>query len=167
MGSAAALAGNPSPKALMGGRGRDMLPGVWQAQGAVWTLAAGWHRAQLHTRSLMTPPPPFGLSLRGQWPAVTAWPLTEVKREGLPTGVSFSLYQKPPQLSVRRQATTAAPSPRGQHAQGLRSASTGTGDTCVCCARSSAANSRGLSQAQIQVRGHHPERAQARQRRHQ
>lgn len=111
-----------------------MLPGMSQAQGAVWTLPAGWHRAQLHTRSLMTPPPPCGLSLRGQWPAVTAWPLTEGKREGLPTGISFSLYQNPPQLSVRRQATKAAPSPRGRHARGLRSASTGTGDTvCVLC----------------------------------
>lgn len=109
-----------------------MLPGMSQAQGAVWTLASGWHRAQLHTCSLMTPPLPCGLSLCGQWPAMTAWPLTEGKREGLPTGISFSLYQNPPQLSVRRQATTAAPSPRGRHAQGLCSASTGTGDMCVC-----------------------------------
>lgn len=64
---------------------------------------------------------------------MTARPLAEVKREGLPSGVSFSLYQKLPQLSVgRRQATAAAPSLRGRHAQALRSVSTGTGDTSVC-----------------------------------
>lgn len=52
---------------------------------------------------------------------------------GLPSGVSFSLYQKLPQLSVgRRQATVAAPSFRGRHTQALCSASTGTGDMCVC-----------------------------------
>lgn len=163
MGSAAALARNPSPKALMGGETwrRHASRGVTGSRGRM--DPGHRHGSQLHTRSLMTPPRPWPVPARP-----TACRDSPAPRRGEEGGAAQWR-----QFLVVSETASAVGREKAGHCSGPqppRAARSGPplGEhghrrhVCVRSARSSAANGRGLSQAQIQVRGHHPETPQAR-----
>lgn len=122
MGLAAALARNPSPKALMGGEAGTCRTGCRRLKGprGPWLPAQG-----------TAPHTPFSLSQPGQQPAVIARPLAARKRGTAGHWGQSLTVSEPLQLLLgRRQATAAAPAPCRRHAQTLYSASTGATSAC-------------------------------------
>ena len=115
-GLAAALARNPSPKALMGGEAGTCRTGCRRLKGprGPWLPARG-----------TAPHAPFGLSPPGQQPAVIAQPLAARKRGTAGHWGQFLTVSEPLQLLLGRRQP-----PGGRHTQGPCSASTGTTSAC-------------------------------------
>lgn len=154
MGLAAALARNPSPKALMGGEAGTCRTGCRRLKGprGPWLPARG-----------TAPHTPFSLSQPGQQPAVIARPLAARKR-GTAGHWGQSLTVSEPR---EKAGHGGSPSPL-QAARPDPLLSEHGRHVCVWSARSSAVIGRvAFSQAQKEVRDHRPERPQARQRQHQ